>query len=198
MSDCAEPRRIRLRRGRELRQASGCEDQSGRRGGIPSSFIEPRSQSLSETVILSIAGAADLAVAATLLKSNDLSTDGLGVDGSVYWLAGAPEAKGVCGVEVDGGYGLLRSLAVSQDDRGRGLAKTLVDHAQAWAREQGLIALYTFSKDTGPFFERRGWDEVPVAEAADQLRGAHQVRRYERLGWYEDERAFRFLMASQI
>lgn len=152
---------------------------------------------MSETVTLSIAVPADVGTAGTLLETNGLSTDGLGVDGSIYWIADATEATGVCGMEVDGDYGLLRSLAVRQDHRGRGLAKRLVDHAKVWARERGLVALYAFSKDTGSFFERHDWEEVPVAEAADRLRGAHQVRRYDRLGWYEDERAFRFTLTPE-
>lgn len=46
------------------------------------------------------------------------------------------------------------------------------------------------SKDTGGYFERLGWREVPVAELAARLSQAPQVRRYDEVGWYPNERAF--------
>ncbi len=49
--------------------------------------------------------------------------------------------------------------------------------------------MYLFSKDTGGYFERLGWREVPVAEVAVRLPQAPQVRRYEEIGWYPDEHA---------
>jgi len=53
-----------------------------------------------------------------------------------------------------------------------------------------LEDVYLFSKDTGGYFERLGSCEVPVAEVAARLPRAPQVRRYEEIGWYPDERAF--------
>ena len=40
--------------------------------------------------------------------------------------------------------------------------------------------------------------EVPVSEAADALRQAPQVKRYDRVGWYFNERAYRIYLAGDI
>jgi hypothetical protein len=54
----------------------------------------------------------------------------------------------------------------------------------------GIRDVYLFSKDTGAYFERLGWREVAVEEVAMRAANAPQVRRYNEIGWYPDERAF--------
>jgi N-acetylglutamate synthase-like GNAT family acetyltransferase len=86
---------------------------------------------------------------------------------------------------------LLRSVAVRPDARGQGLARRLLETALDMARRHSITRIYLFSKDTGDFFESLGWKEVPVKEAAEVMRAAPQVKRYNQIGWYLDERAFR-------
>jgi N-acetylglutamate synthase-like GNAT family acetyltransferase len=85
---------------------------------------------------------------------------------------------------------LIRSVAVAGVNRSCGIGRALVKEAMAYAKSQGIERLFLFSKDTGSFFLGLGWEEVSVEAAADLLQNTLQVKRYEEMGWYADERAF--------
>ncbi len=72
---------------------------------------------------------------------------------------------GVVGIEVYGGVGLLRSLAVAPAHRNAGLGGSLVSNAEAWAAKQKVKTLYLFTTTAAPFFARRGYEAVPRSEA---------------------------------
>jgi N-acetylglutamate synthase-like GNAT family acetyltransferase len=117
--------------------------------------------------------------------------------GTMYFVARMGEKLvGVCGLEFDGESALLRSVAVDNSARGRGIARDLIDGAIQELHRRSVRVLFLFSKDTGAYFENLGWVEVPVGEAADALRQAPQVKRYDRVGWYVDERAFRLYLPA--
>jgi N-acetylglutamate synthase-like GNAT family acetyltransferase len=127
-----------------------------------------------------------------LLTDCDLSTLEVLEPGTLYFVARLGEKLvGVCGLEFDGESALLRSVAVDNGTRGRGIARALIDGAIRELHRRSVPVLFLFSKDTGAYFENLGWVEVPVGEAADALRQAPQVKRYDRVGWYFNERAFR-------
>lgn len=73
-------------------------------------------------------------------------------------------------VEPYGGAGLLRSLAVAPEARGRGLGVRLVDAAEARARADGLGALYLLTTTAAPFFEARGYALVDRTEVPEPVR----------------------------
>ena len=129
--------------------------------------------------------------ARALLDSCGLSSSDIFVPGAFYWLARDNALAGFCGLEPDEDAGLLRSIAVRRDARGQGLARALLETALDAARRYSITRIYLFSKDTGAFFESLGWKEVPVKETAEVMRAAPQVKHYNRIGWYPEERAFR-------
>jgi len=132
-----------------------------------------------------------------LLTDCDLSTLEVLAPGTMYFVARMGEKLvGVCGLEFDGESALLRSVAVDNSARGRGIARDLIDGAIQELHRRSVRVLFLFSKDTGAYFENLGWVEVPVGEAADALRQAPQVKRYDRVGWYVDERAFRLYLPA--
>ena len=76
--------------------------------------------------------------------------------------------EGVIGLEPYGAVALLRSLAVASTRRGHGLGTQLVAHAERYARERGVRALYLLTTTAEPFFRRLGYeciarDAVPEA-----------------------------------
>lgn len=103
----------------------------------------------------------------TLLRECGLSSLEILAPGTLCWVCRTGRVlAGICGMEVGDRCALLE------------------------ASRPDLQDVYLFSKDTGGYFERLGRREVPVAEAAARLSQAPQVRRYEEVGWYPDERAF--------
>lgn len=128
---------------------------------------------------------------ARVLEICGLSSFGILAPSSLYWVCRAESGLvGTCGMEVGDRCALLRSVCVLESQRGRNIAERLVGCALLEATLLDLPDVYLFSKDTGGYFERLGWHEVPVAEVAARLPRAPQVRRYEEIGWYPDERAF--------
>lgn len=57
------------------------------------------------------------------------------------------------------------------------------------ANTNGVRELYLFSKDIGSCFECMGWRSIDVRHAVNMLSSA-QVRHYNDIGWYADERTF--------
>lgn len=77
---------------------------------------------------------------------------------------------GCVAVEPYGEAGLLRSLAVAADARGRGLGARLVDAAEARARAAGLRTLYLLTTTAAPFFETRGYAAADRSDVPDAVR----------------------------
>ena len=128
---------------------------------------------------------------ATVLGACGLSSFGILAPGTLYWVCRAAEGLvGACGIEVGERCALLRSVCVTERHRGKGIAERLIGCALQEAIRLDLKQVYLLSKDTGGYFERLGWREVAVAELAARLPQAPQVRRYDEIGWYPDERAF--------
>jgi N-acetylglutamate synthase-like GNAT family acetyltransferase len=70
------------------------------------------------------------------------------------------------------------------------IAERFTDCVLQEAIRLDLPEVYLLSQDTGGYFERLGWREAAVAELAARLPRAPQVRRYDEIGWYPNERAF--------
>ena len=128
---------------------------------------------------------------AAVLESCGLSSFGILAPGTLYWVCRAGgQLVGTCGIELGDSCALLRSVCVIEKQRRKGFAERLISRALTEATRLDLRAVYLFSKDTGAYFQRLGWREVPVGEVAARLPHVPQVRRYEEIGWYPDERAF--------
>jgi amino-acid N-acetyltransferase len=80
---------------------------------------------------------------------------------------------GVAGLELCGGYGLLRSVAVDAEWRSRGVARALVDRVLADAEARQLSAVYLLTTTAARYFPRFGFvetgrDAVPADVAATE------------------------------
>lgn len=71
--------------------------------------------------------------------------------------ADVTDVVGVAGLEPFGGVGLLRSLAVRDGERGRGIGEQLVGAIEARAAMLGLQQLVLLTETAAPFFARRGY-----------------------------------------
>ena len=93
------------------------------------------------------------------LPSSDLSAASLV---PFHVIESAGRLLGMAGLEVAGFHGLLRSLAVVPDFRGKGLAGRLVEATEAASRINNLSALYLLANDAyaSRFFGRIGYTPV--------------------------------------
>lgn len=67
---------------------------------------------------------------------------------------------GCAAVELYGEAGLLRSVAVREDLRGRGLGRELVEAAEGLAAAGGVRELYLLTESAAAWFPRLGYETV--------------------------------------
>ena len=78
-----------------------------------------------------------------------------------FWvMRDGPKLAGVVGLEVLGDVALLRSLAVPEAYRGRGIGAQLTDKAEDYARAQGVQTLYLLTTTVPDFFAKRGYQRI--------------------------------------
>ena len=78
----------------------------------------------------------------------------------------------VAGVEVHGGHGLLRSVAVLPAWRGRSVGRGLVRDRLAWAETAGLPDVYLLTTDAEGYFERLGFTRVDRATVPVEVKAS--------------------------
>ena len=110
---------------------------------------------------------ADAPAIDALLAGNGLPLDGVRETLGRFLVAeDAGVVVGVAGVEERGNHGLLRSIAVDQGWRSRGVGRELVTRAIAGADARGLEALYLLTTNAERYFSSFGFrlttrDAVP-------------------------------------
>jgi len=110
-----------------------------------------------------------------LLATSELPTDDLD-DPSIalYGVSEAGRLIGVVGVQLLGGTGLLRSLAVDPSARDRGLGGQLCERVLHEARVRGLTELWLLTTSAGDYFARRGFEVVPRDQTPSAVRSTAQ------------------------
>jgi N-acetylglutamate synthase-like GNAT family acetyltransferase len=118
---------------------------------------------------------AGLVAARALLDEQHLPTDDLDDPEVALFGAFAEGAlQGVIGLQRCGELALLRSLAVTPAQRGRGLGEALCRHVLARAAARGLTGTYLLTTGAAGYFERLGFVAVERAATPDAIRGTAQ------------------------
>lgn len=124
------------------------------------------------------ATAADLPGIETLLTGAGLPLDGLQAHLPGFVLAEQDGAVlGVAGMEQHGPHGLLRSVAVREDQRGQGVGQALTSEMIRRAREAHLESLVLLTTTAEGFFPKFGFRRItrealpPSVFASPQLQG---------------------------
>jgi DNA-binding MarR family transcriptional regulator/N-acetylglutamate synthase-like GNAT family acetyltransferase len=76
---------------------------------------------------------------------------------------------GCIGLEVYGDIGLVRSLVVASNMRGRAIGKRLIKQLVVHAQEKHLSALYMLSNNADPLFERHSFTRMARADMPTKL-----------------------------
>ena len=76
---------------------------------------------------------------------------------------------GVVGLDLQRPFGLIRSLAVSPDLRGRGLGKDLLAAIEDFGSKQELAAFYLLTTTAPNFFASLGYVQTPRLEVPEAI-----------------------------
>ena len=125
----------------------------------------------------SIAQADDLPAIVSLLGACKLPADDLseGILGNFVVAKSGDDLVGVVGLEVLGTTGLLRSLAVEPQWRGRKLGERLVAEGEARARDE-VGALYLLTTTAQAYLQRLGYEDVPRETVPEAIASHAQFR----------------------
>jgi N-acetylglutamate synthase-like GNAT family acetyltransferase len=109
----------------------------------------------------------DCARIVALLEHDGLPAADITRDGLCNFVVAldAGEIIGAVGLERHGEHGLLRSLVVAPDWRGRGLGIALVEAVEAKARALGVRSLSLLTETAAPFFAALGYAAIARSQA---------------------------------
>jgi SAM-dependent methyltransferase/N-acetylglutamate synthase-like GNAT family acetyltransferase len=118
------------------------------------------------------ATSADLAAVEALVAASDLPVDGIAdqFGGNYAIVRNGGSLEGVAGIEVYGEWGLLRSVGVSPESRGRGVGEALVRDRIGWARGRGLRGMVLLTTTAPDFFTRIGFKRIERDAVPEVLR----------------------------
>ncbi|HXE58845.1 MAG TPA: arsenic resistance N-acetyltransferase ArsN2 [Gemmatimonadales bacterium] len=134
--------------------------------------MQPHSPGPDTVATLRPARPDDLPRARRLLQACELPTGGVEDQFGPQYVVAEVEGDivGLEGIERYGRYGLLRSAAVRDDWRGRGLGEALTRDRLEWATQEGLEALFLLTTTAGDYFPRFGFRPVERSEVPEEVR----------------------------
>ncbi len=129
-------------------------------------------------IALRPAVATDLEAVRKLLVEAKLPLDGVDEQfGDAYAVAESEGAVvGVEGIERYGDAGLLRSAAVHERWRGRGLGDRLTHDRLAWARSSGLKEVWLLTTTAAEYFPRFGFERAERSMAPAALQASREFK----------------------
>jgi len=126
----------------------------------------------SNSITLQQADEADIERIEFLLDANGLPSQDVRTMGACFFLAYTnTECIGTGGVESYGSEGLLRSVVITESNRGQGYGAELCDSLEEYARTNGVETLYLLTTTAAPFFERYGYGAVAREEVPKLIQG---------------------------
>ena len=135
------------------------------------------SDSSGTEAVLRPARSEDLAPALALLENAGLPAAGVPEWFEHFVVAeNGGRIVGLAGLEVYGTDGLLRSVAVAEDWRGRGLGGALTQEILALAARAGLQAVYLLTETAESFFPRHGFERIERTAVSAAVKASAEFR----------------------
>ena len=125
----------------------------------------------SNSITLQQADEADLERIEFLLDTNGLPSQDVRTMGACFFLAYTnTECIGTGGVEIYGSEALLRSVVITESNRGQGYGAELCDSLEEYARTNDVETLYLLTTTAALFFQRYGYGAVAREEVPSRIR----------------------------
>lgn len=128
-------------------------------------------------VSLEPASAADLEEVRKLLTKNALPLDGVAQFIEQFVVArAAGHVVGCIGIETYGTSALLRSAAVRDDLKGRGIGRLLVNEIIDRAKRDSVATMYLLTTTADSYFTTFGFERIDRADVAEELNASEELR----------------------
>jgi amino-acid N-acetyltransferase len=123
------------------------------------------------------AAAADMAVIRQLLVTNNLPTSGIDDHWKTFIVARDGEAIVGCGgAEAYKVAALIRSVAVADSHRGRGIGRRIVRQLVDRLASRGIREFYLLTTTAQPYFAKRGFQPIDRDEIHPQLLASTELQ----------------------
>jgi N-acetylglutamate synthase-like GNAT family acetyltransferase/SAM-dependent methyltransferase len=143
------------------------------RGGLVSAFIRAKKPAdmlaVDEGYTIRAARDSDLSAIDKLLSENGLTTSGVRENLSNFLVAECEGVVGVIGIEFAGHGGMLRSMAICQELRKRGIGAALFNRCLEIARAAGIEDAYLLTNTAEKFVARWGFQKIQRTEIPADL-----------------------------
>jgi len=125
------------------------------------------------------AAESDLPAIESLLQASHLPIAGVR-EGLATFLTAWQDGHlaGVVGLEVYGGFGLLRSAAVEPGTRGQGIGRVLVERVLAEAASYRVREVYLLTTTAERWFTRFGFRHVERGDVPEPIRATAEYREH--------------------
>ena len=112
-----------------------------------------------------------------LLIENNLPVDDIQNPAILFFTVSEDEELvGVIGLEKYESIALLRSLAVAEKSKGKGIGKRLVDHFLNWCLESGVSEIYLLTTTADQYFLKNGFLIVSREDVPEVIKGTSQFK----------------------
>jgi N-acetylglutamate synthase-like GNAT family acetyltransferase len=127
---------------------------------------------------------ADLFELRLFLTTAELTLSGIDDPRLPLWIVVDADGRieGTTGFELFGSHALIRSVAVAPSLRERGLGSELARFALDRATEAGADTAWLFSRRSGAFWQKLGFESADRDELARVLAPTHQVTEFAATG----------------
>lgn len=105
------------------------------------------------------------------LPANDLTKEHLD---HFYLLKRDSDAYGCIGLEIFGENGLLRSLAIKKQIRGKGYGQLLVRQIEEYAQGQGIDSIYLLTTTAEAFFNKMGYSPIDRDDIPQEVKKSEE------------------------
>lgn len=118
-----------------------------------------------------------MAAIRSLLAANHLPTADIADDAvRLFEFRQDNELIGTVGVEQHSHTGLLRSLAVKDDHRSKGIGEHLVAHVLRYCLSQQITELYLLTTTAERYFERLGFQQIGRDTVSEEIKQTREFR----------------------
>jgi amino-acid N-acetyltransferase len=128
-------------------------------------------EKMMERIVIEPARKGDLTAVLHLLSHSGLPPDGLRDHmASAFVARSGQQIVGCAALELYDTAALLRSVAVADTYRGRGLGQRLTQQALDFGRERGITHVYLLTETAATFFPKFGFREVDRAQVPEKVK----------------------------